>query len=168
MELVCTTDDPVDIALRASPCLQKKKVSKQKYCLHGVPTKQWQWKIPQNTGLCGKTLKVSRRTIKQIFRPNRGITCNATIFLASAGCKLSDHGIGRILRRTYTQTEIDSIFNKVYGGKELSQEEILKFKSAMLHEGAVMDWGKGWTQQFHYGPIRKQQYPNVQEVGTRY
>jgi glucuronate isomerase len=42
----------------------------------------------------------------------------------------------------------------VYGGNELSKEEVLKFKSAMLHEGAVMDWEKGWTQQFHYGAIR--------------
>ena len=24
----------------------------------------------------------------------------------------------------------------------------------MLHEGALMDWEKGWTQQFHYGAIR--------------
>ena len=24
----------------------------------------------------------------------------------------------------------------------------------MLYEGAVMDWEKGWTQQFHYGAIR--------------
>ena len=42
----------------------------------------------------------------------------------------------------------------MYGGTELTGEEIVKFKSAMLYEGAVMDWEKGWTQQFHYGAIR--------------
>lgn len=46
------------------------------------------------------------------------------------------------------------IFDKVYGGTELTKAEILKFKSAMLYEGAIMDWEKGWTQQFHYGGIR--------------
>jgi glucuronate isomerase len=75
-------------------------------------------------------------------------------FFASIGCKLSDHGIEEFYAEDYTQAEIDAIFNKVYGGKELTKEEILKFKSAMLYEGAVMDWEKGWTQQFHYGAIR--------------
>jgi len=42
----------------------------------------------------------------------------------------------------------------VYGGKQLTNEEIRKFKSAMLYEGAIMDWEKGWTQQFHYGALR--------------
>ena len=54
----------------------------------------------------------------------------------------------------YTDAEIRAIFNKVYGGKELTHEEILKFKSAMLVAFGEMDWETGWTQQFHYGAIR--------------
>ena len=75
-------------------------------------------------------------------------------FFAEVGCKLSDHGIEEFYAEDYTQAEIDAIFNKVYGGKELTHEEILKFKSAMMVEFAVMDCEKGWTQQFHYGAIR--------------
>ena len=75
-------------------------------------------------------------------------------FFASIGCKLSDHGIEEFYAEEYTQSEIDNIFNKVFGGNELSKDEVLKFKSAMLYEGAIMDWEKGWTQQFHYGAIR--------------
>ena len=75
-------------------------------------------------------------------------------FFASAGCKLSDHGLEEFYAEDYTQSEIDAIFNKVYGGNELSPIEIAKFKSAMLVEGAIMDWEAGWTQQFHYGVIR--------------
>jgi len=75
-------------------------------------------------------------------------------FFASVGCKLSDHGIEEFYAEPYTQQEIETIFNKVYGGTNLQLGEILKFKSAMLHEGALMDWEKGWTQQFHYGAIR--------------
>jgi glucuronate isomerase len=75
-------------------------------------------------------------------------------FFASVGCKLSDHGIEEFYAEPYTAAEIEQIFNKVYGGTELTGEEIVKFKSAMLYEGAVMDWEKGWTQQFHYGAIR--------------
>ena len=75
-------------------------------------------------------------------------------FFASVGCKLSDHGIEEFYAEPYTQQEIETIFNKVYGGTNLQLGEILKFKSAMLYEGALMDWEKGWTQQFHYGAIR--------------
>lgn len=75
-------------------------------------------------------------------------------FFASAGCKLSDHGIEKFYAEDFTASEISAIFKKVYGGTNLSQEEILKFKSAMLYEGGKMDWEKNWTQQFHYGALR--------------
>ncbi|MBF6627412.1 MAG: glucuronate isomerase [Proteiniphilum sp.] len=75
-------------------------------------------------------------------------------FFATVGCKLSDHGIEEFYAEEYTQTAIEQIFDKVCGGRELNREEVLKFKSAMLYEGALMDWEKGWTQQFHYGAIR--------------
>ncbi|MBO7269889.1 MAG: glucuronate isomerase, partial [Bacteroidales bacterium] len=75
-------------------------------------------------------------------------------FFESVGCRLSDHGIEEFYAEDYTQAEIDAIFNKVYGGTELSKEEILKFKSAMMYEFAIMDAKSGWTQQFHYGAIR--------------
>ena len=73
-------------------------------------------------------------------------------FFAAQGCKLSDHGIEEFYAEDYTDAEIKAIFNKVYGGAELTKEEILKFKSAMLIAFGEMDWEKGWTQQFHYGP----------------
>ena len=45
-----------------------------------------------------------------------------------SSCKLSDHGIEEFYAEDYTDAEINAIFNKVYGGTELTKEEILKFK----------------------------------------
>lgn len=87
-------------------------------------------------------------------------------FFANVGCKLSDHGMEEFYAEDYTQTEIEAIFNKVYGGKELSREEIIKFKSAILVEGAIMDWEKGWTQQFHYGVIRNNNTRLFKQAGA--
>jgi glucuronate isomerase len=53
-----------------------------------------------------------------------------------------------------TLNEIKTIFTKVRSGKQLNAEEILKFKSYMLYEFAIMDHEKGWVQQFHLGAIR--------------
>ncbi|MDO5571071.1 MAG: glucuronate isomerase [Bacteroidales bacterium] len=75
-------------------------------------------------------------------------------FFQSVGCKLSDHGIDCFYADDYTEQEIKIIFNKLLAGKSLTQQEINKFKSAMLEIFAQMDYEKGWTQQYHYGPLR--------------
>lgn len=75
-------------------------------------------------------------------------------FFGERGCKLSDHGLETMYAEDYTDDEIKNIFNKVRQGKLLSGEEVLKFKSAMLVEFALMDHEKGWTQQFHLGALR--------------
>ena len=76
-------------------------------------------------------------------------------FFAQTGCKLSDHGTEEFYAEDYTLSEIEEIFNKVFAaGKSLTRPEILKFKTALMVEGARMDHAKGWTQQFHYGCLR--------------
>ena len=75
-------------------------------------------------------------------------------FFASMGCKLSDHGLETFYADDYTQAEIDAIFKKVLSGKTPSEEELGKFRSAFLHDMAVMDAKAGWAQQFHVGAIR--------------
>ena len=68
----------------------------------------------------------------------------------------------------FTDAEIDAIFNKVYGGTNLTKEEILKFKSAIMVQFALMDHQKGWTQQLHYGPIRDNNSRLFAKIGPRY
>ena len=75
-------------------------------------------------------------------------------FFSSMGCSVSDHGVEYIFAEDYTNDEIDSIFNKILSGSELSEEENLKFKSAMLYIFATWDWEKGWIQQYHIGAFR--------------
>lgn len=75
-------------------------------------------------------------------------------FFAAHGCRLSDHGIDRFYADPYTDSEVARIFDRVMNGAAPDEEETSKFRSAMLYEFAVMDAEAGWTQQFHYGPIR--------------
>jgi glucuronate isomerase len=69
-------------------------------------------------------------------------------FFHQAGCRLSDHGIEQPYAADYTEREIEAIFKKVRAGAALQPEEVLKFKSAVLFELAVMDAEAGWVQQF--------------------
>jgi glucuronate isomerase len=70
------------------------------------------------------------------------------------GCRLSDHGLEEPYSVSFTEAEISDIFLKARQYKSLDAAEITTFKSAMLHELAVMDCEKGWTQQYHFGAIR--------------
>lgn len=152
VETVCTTDDPVD-SLEYHLSLKKEGFS-IKILPTWRPDKAMAVEVPTDfRAYVEKLSAVSGVSISK-FADLIAALRNRHDFFASVGCKLSDHGIEEFYAEDYTTAEIENIFNKVYGGKELTKEEIIKFKSAMLVEGAIMDWEKGWTQQFHYGAIR--------------
>ena len=75
-------------------------------------------------------------------------------FFASMGCKLSDHGLETFYAASYTDAEIEAIFKGVLAGKAPDAAGLEKFRSAFLHDMAVMDARAGWAQQFHIGAIR--------------
>ena len=152
VEVVCTTDDPID-SLEHHIALQK-----EGFEIKVLPT----WR--PDKAMAVENAAEYRKYVEKLsevsgveinnFSDLIAALKNRHDFFASVGCKLSDHGVEELYAEDYTQSEIDAIFNKVYGGKELVKDEVAKFKSAMLHEGAIMDWEKGWTQQIHYGAIR--------------
>ena len=164
VEVICTTDDPID-SLEHHIALQK-----EGFEIKVLPT----WRPDKAMAVENATEyrkyveKLSEVSGVEINSFNDLIAAlrNRHDFFSSVGCKLSDHGIEEPYAEDYTQSEIDAIFNKVYGGKSLSKEEIVKFKSIMLHEGAIMDWEKGWTQQIHYGVIRNNNTRLFNKVGA--
>jgi glucuronate isomerase len=87
-------------------------------------------------------------------------------FFASMGCTISDHGLERVYTEDYTDEEIHAYFNKIRYGTHLSLNEIVKFKSAMLHIFAIWDWEKGWVQQYHLGALRNNNKRMLNEIGA--
>lgn len=152
VETVCTTDDPID-SLEYHLAL-KKEGFEIKVLPTWRPDKAMAVEVPANFRAYVEKLSQASGISISKFTDLIAALRNRHDFFASVGCKLSDHGIEEFYAEDYSQSEIDAIFNKVYGGTELTRTEIVKFKSAMLTEGAIMDWEKGWTQQFHYGAIR--------------
>jgi len=163
VQVVCTTDDPAD-TLEHHISLQEEGFE-IKVLPTWRPDKAMAVENPKEyRAYVEKLADVSGVTIHKFSDLIEALR-NRHDFFASVGCKLSDHGIEEFYAEPYTETEIAQIFDKVYGGKELTKEEIWKFKSAMLHEGAVMDWENGWTQQFHYGAIRNNNTRLFKQLG---
>ncbi len=152
VETVCTTDDPVD-------SLEWHKMTREsgfeiKMIPAWRPDKAMAVENPQNfIDYINKLSEVSEVTISK-FQDVVDALQKRHDFFAENGCKLSDHGIEEFYADDYTDAEINTIFDKVYSGKELTGEEIRKFKSCMLIVFAEMDHASGWAQQFHYGAIR--------------
>ena len=163
VEVVCTTDDPVDSLEYHKKC--KDDGFEIKVLPTWRPDKAMAVEVPADfRAYVEKLSEVSGVTISR-FDDMIAALRKRQDFFASMGCKLSDHGIEEFYAEDYTATEIEAIFNKVYGGQTLTQAEILKFKSAMLIIFAEMDAEKGWTQQFHYGAIRNNNSKMFKQLG---
>jgi glucuronate isomerase len=163
VEAVCTTDDPIDsleyhIATRESGFEVKMLPTwrPDKAMAVEVPT-AFRAYVERLAEVSGVTISTYDDLLDALRRRHD--------FFAEQGCKLSDHGLEEFYAEPYTEAEIRAIYNKVYGGAELTTEEIWKFKSAMLVEFGRMDWEKGWTQQFHYGALRNNNTRMFRQIG---
>ena len=164
VEVVCTTDDPIDSLEHHI------KAKNDGFEVKMLPT----WRPDKAMAVenaanfrgyvdqLSKAVGISISTFDNLIEALR----NRQNFFSEVGCKLSDHGIEEFYAEDYTEAEIKAIFNKVYGGRELTLSEVLKFKSAMMVIFAEMDWEKGWTQQFHYGTIRNNNTRMFGQIGA--
>ena len=163
VEAVCTTDDPVD------SLEYHKQVRESGFKVKVLPT--WRPDMAMTVenpaayrDYIDKLAKVSGVSINCFDDIVKALLIRHKYF-EQMGCRLSDHGMEEFYADDFTTAELDTIFNKVYGGTNLTEAEIRKFKSAMLIEFGKMDADTGWTQQFHYGVIRNQNSKMFKLIG---
>ena len=152
VETICTTDDPTD------SLEYHKQLIKDKYEIIVLPAfRPDRGMMIENFGLFNlwfnKLQEVTNIDIKN-FRTYIDALRKRHDYFHANGCRLSDHGLETVYAEDYSSEEIEKIFSKVLLNKELRQEEILKFNSALLYEFGLMDYEKNWTQQFHIGALR--------------
>jgi len=152
VEVVCTTDDPID-SLK-----YHQQIKKEPFGIQVLPT----WRPDkamaiENTELYNdyldKLSAVSDIEISEFHNLLDALRKRHEYF-HKAGCRLSDHGLETFYAEPSTSEEIERIFNKARSGINVDNQEIAKFKSTMLYEFGLMDFEKGWTQQFHVGAMR--------------
>lgn len=152
VKVICTTDDPVD-------SLEYHRIIKEsdfdvKVIPAWRPDKAMMIEDPESfnkyVGLLEGASDISIASFDQFM----AAIDKRHLFFHQNGCRLSDHGLETMYAAPYTATEISAIFERVRSGKTPSSEDILKFKSAMLYEFAVLDHSRNWTQQFHLGAMR--------------
>jgi glucuronate isomerase len=153
VEVVCTTDDPVDslehhaaIAADASFDIQVRPTWRPDKALiidQPAAFTTWLEALEKSSGININTLSDLMQALQ-----------NRHDFFALRGCRLSDRGLDTVWAEDCTESQAASIFAKVRAGGSVTPDEVLRYKSYLLHELAVMDAAKGWTMQIHYGAVR--------------
>ena len=152
VEVVCTTDDPAD-DLRWHKMIAEKPFG-TKVLPAWRPDKAMAVEDPQSYKEYLKKLGEAADKNIDSYTDLIEALQKRHDFFESMGCNLSDHGMDTFYGADYTHLEIELIFKKVLLGKAPGPKEIEKFRSAFLHDMAVMDAESGWAQQFHVGPLR--------------
>lgn len=164
VEVVCTTDDPLDTLEH------HERIKNSGFEIKVLPTWRPDKSMAVENGAnfreyIGRLEKVANMRIGDVEDYMEAIKLRHDYF-QTRGCKLADHGIDTFFAVPSTEEEIAEIYNKVVlDREELSPEEVIKFKSRMLYENAVMNHEKGWVQQFHYGAIRNNNTRMFNQVG---
>ena len=152
VEVVCTTDDPVD------SLEYHQKIKADDFVVRVVPA----WRpdralAVENAAAFNEYLgRLSQAANVEISDFNDLLDALQVRhdYFHSNGCRVSDHGLDRYYVKDNQKGEVSSIFNKNRRGMELDLHDVKKFKSAMLRHLAVMDHEKNWVQQFHVGAMR--------------
>lgn len=151
--LICTTDDPAD-SLEHHRAITAEKAFPVKI----LPT----WR-PDNA-LAVENLAAFNAWIDKLSAvSNMDIGSLAYLldalrkrhdFFHKTGCRLSDYGLETAYAEDCTEAQASAVFSKARSGKAPCHDEVLLFKSYMMHELAAMDHASNWTVQLHFGPIR--------------
>ena len=163
VEVVCTTDDPVD-DLRFHQMIKD-----HPFGVKVLPA----WRPDKVTQI--GNVKAFQSYVEKLSDVAKCDICDYDSllealqkrhdFFHSMGCRLSDHGLDTFHAAEYTHQEINDIFKKGIAGIQTTPQQQDQFLSAMLHDLAVMDAKTGWTQQFHVGAIRNNNTRMFQDLG---
>ena len=163
VETVCTTDDPIDSLEHHI------KIKESGFKVNVLPTWRPDKAMMIETGkdyikYITKLSEITNININSFDKLIEAIKIRHDFF-HSVGCRLSDHGVEELYDIDYTQDEINNIFIMVLNNGTPNENEIKKFKTAMMHRFGEMDYEKNWSQQIHYGAIRNNNTRMFNSIG---
>ncbi len=150
--VLCTTDDPVD-SLEYHISLSKDKTFETKVLPAFRPDEAVNIEKPGYVAYLEKLSVVSDVKIDSFAALCEALKKRMEFF-NSVGCKTADHGLDFVMYYPAGEDEIEKIMKRRLEGDILTEEEILKYKTALL-----LFFGReynrlNWVMQLHYGAKR--------------
>jgi glucuronate isomerase len=164
VNVVCTTDDPVDdlahhIAIKKSKLETKVYPTFRPDKAYGVgnPTAFNAW-VGQLAARADVDIRDFRSFLDAINKRHD--------FFHSLGGRLSDHGLENIPDTDCTEAEATAIFNAARAGTAATPEQLNKFTWFMMVYFGHLDADRGWTKQLHLGPLRNNNSRLLKRIGA--
>lgn len=163
VEIVCTTDDPIDTLE------YHRKIAADKIDVKVIPAfrpdKAYAVENPTAyNDYLGKLSQASGTEIRSFATLMQALE-NRIEFFHANGCRLSDHGLEQLYYVEEAPASLEDLFKKLKQGSRLSLNETHYFKYSVLLELCRMYHKKGWTQQFHLGALRNNNARMMRQLG---
>lgn len=147
--LICTTDDPID-DLKWHKLIKEDESFDVQVLPAWRPDKAVNINKPDFMEYVGKLADAAQMEINT-FEDLKKALANRMDFFAENGCSVADHGLDYVMYVPASDDEIEAIFAKKRNGEELTNEEVVKFKTAIMLFLAKENKNRNWVMQLHYG-----------------
>lgn len=152
VEVVCTTDDPVDNLQHHKS--YAKKINGVKMYPTYRPDRVME--LHDAIGFCVYVDELEVCSGNKVKDLNSFMQALLELHndFHELGCRLSDHGLSKVPAEPFSKKEVEHAFKKLINRKSISQLEQKKAQSYLLLEFAKMNYHKNWVMQFHIGALR--------------
>ena len=147
--LLCTTDDPID-DLKWHKVIKEDDTFDVQVLPAWRPDKATNVEKPDFVEYLGKLSQVSGVEIKTFADLKEAIAKRMEYF-DSMGCSISDHGLDYVMYAPASDEEVERIFADRLAGKEITKEDVAKYKTAFMLFLAGKYEEMNWVMQLHYG-----------------
>jgi glucuronate isomerase len=163
VEVVCTTDDPID------HLEYHKQIAKQNIFTKVYPTFRPDALLLIESSTFQNYLRKMETcvgfSIDSLDDLLKAIQSRINYF-HELGCRLSDYGLEQIFADDFTESTADKVLKKRLTGELITKEEAALYASCVLYHLCKMYHGKGWVQQFHLGALRNNNSRLLEQVGA--
>lgn len=162
VEVVCTTDDPLD------SLDHHKDLAGSGWPVKVLPTFRPDGLITiEGAAFIDYLSSLSKITNIKItdFKTLGQAIKKRVEYFHKNGCRLSDHGLPHAYAMDFTEVEINNIVSDRLRGGTISKKEVAQYKSAVLGLLGGLYTEKNWTMQLHLGPIRNTNEVILSKVG---
>ena len=148
--LICTTDDPID-DLHWHKQIAEDPTFDVKVLPAWRPDKAMNIEKPDFTDYLAKLAKAAGTGEIKTWKDLKNTLSARMDFFDKQGCVISDHGLDYVMYSPATDEEAEQILAQRLGGKTVSKEDEIKFKTAFMLFMAKEYAAHDWTMQLHYG-----------------
>ena len=163
VKVLCTTDDPID-DLYYHQKIKEDKNFNVKVLPAFRPDKAINIELSWYNEWIDKLEKVTNRKINNIDDLLWSLKERVEYF-NSLGCVVSDHALDEVVYKETTKEEVDIIFKNKRANKELTIEEVAKYKTYILIYLGKLYKKYSWVQQYHIGALRNNSQRMLKNVG---